>query len=60
MQQVVQVSVEMDVGTDIVVDKGEFGERLKMGNVAHVPCDQIVHADHFIAFADEAITEVGT
>ena len=33
-------------------------ELKQMGQVVHVACDQVVHADDMVAFLDKAVAEV--
>ena len=49
----------MNMRADIMVDEGEFGKRLKMSNVAHIPRDEVVHSDYFVALSDKAIAQMG-
>jgi 3-hydroxyacyl-CoA dehydrogenase len=60
VQDVVERSWHMDEVADVLVEELELLQREKVLEVPQVAGDEIVHPDHFIAFADEAIAEVRT
>ena len=49
----------MDELADIVVVELESVEAHQVLDVAEVPCDEVVHADHKTAFCHEPVAEVG-
>jgi hypothetical protein len=58
MKDIIELSIHVDIVRHIVFYEGETVASEEMGNVVHIPRQQIVHADHIMALSDEMITEM--
>jgi hypothetical protein len=59
MQDSINWPGDIDIIAHIMFDEFELLMTHEMGDIVHIACDQIVHADHIMSFADEAISQVG-
>ena len=58
MEDIVQTTYYKGIVRDIVLDVGKIVYAKQMRYVGKITCDQIVHCNDFIAFAQETITEM--
>jgi hypothetical protein len=58
MQDRVDRPVHEDVLTDVVADEAEAAFGFEVRDVARVARQQVVHRDHIVPFAEQAIAEV--
>ena len=58
MQDIVQVTRDMDKLGHIVVIELKMAIGKEVLNVTHGSCQQVVHPDHMVAFCQKPITEV--
>ena len=60
MKDIIKVTRDMDETAHIMMIKAELLQRKQMLNILEVTGDQVIHADHFIAFADKFIAKMRT
>ena len=58
VQDVIQLPRYVHKSAHIVMVELKLRELKQMGQVVHVACDQVVHADDMVAFLDKAVAEV--
>ena len=58
MEYVVQMTFYKGIVRDIVLDVSKIVYAKQMRYVGKITCDQVVHGNDFIAFAQETITEM--
>jgi hypothetical protein len=58
MKDVVQFSWYVHIVAYIVVVKGEIRKAQEVFQIFHIPCDEVVHGEDFVAFGDESITQM--
>ena len=58
MQDVIQPTLHVQVLGHVVLDEPKRVIPEKMGDVVHAARDQIVNADHLVAFPDQSVTQM--
>jgi hypothetical protein len=60
VQDVIQVSLDIDVLGDIIFNEAKVLVPYEVGDILHVPGEEVIHADNLMSLLDKVMAEVRT
>ena len=58
MEDVIEVSLDIDELGDIIFDEAKAFVSYEVGDILHVPGEKVIHADNLVSLLDKVIAEV--
>ena len=60
MQYCINITTDIDVIGDVMPDKEKTWIPCQMSDIAHITCDQIVHAEDMMTFRQKTVAQMRT